>query len=399
MTQAAFRYHAVDRRGSRTKGVLRANNQNDAYRQVRAAGLQPLQIKPIKLRQGRGKKITVKDLAHMTYQFSVLMDARIPLIDGLRSIAEQESNPKLRAILSDVASRIASGNSVTDAMSAYAETFGEVYVETVRAAEKSGNMTAVLAALADMLERQYEIGKNVKAALLYPICVISALSLAVIFLMVFVVPKFAAMFAARGIDLPLPTQILITGSIFIRTYWYALVGGGLVVFLAFRKSWRNKSSRHKIDTWLHQVPFVKHVLKGMAVSRFANVLGLCLRSGLNLMESLEMAGRASGRPLMLSDAEKMIEQVNHGGRLADVFLTCGYLPAFTRRMLTAGEEAAELPRMCTVVSRHYDREVTHLTKNVTTVIEPVMIVGLAGVVLLVALAIFLPMWNMTSLIG
>jgi type II secretory pathway component PulF len=141
------------------------------------------------------------------------------------------------------------------------------------------------------------------------------------------------------------------------------------------------------------------VLKGMAVSRFANVLGLCLRSGLNLMESLEMAGRASGRPLMLSDAEKMIEQVNHGGRLADVFLTCGYLPAFTRRMLTAGEEAAELPRMCTVVSRHYDREVTHLTKNVTTVIEPVMIVGLAGVVLLVALAIFLPMWNMTSLIG
>ena len=93
MTQAAFRYHAVDRRGSRTKGVLRANNQNDAYRQVRAAGLQPLQIKPIKLRQGRGKKITVKDLAHMTYQFSVLMDARIPLIDGLRSIAEQESNP------------------------------------------------------------------------------------------------------------------------------------------------------------------------------------------------------------------------------------------------------------------------------------------------------------------
>lgn len=399
MTQAAFRYHAVDRRGSRTRGVVRAANQNDAYRQMRAAGLQPLQIKAVKLRRGRGKSITIKDLAHMTYQFSVLMDARIPLIDGLRSIAEQETNPRLRTVLTDVADRIAAGNSVTDAMTAYAEIFGEVYVETVRAAEKSGNMTAVLAALADMLERQYEIGKNVKAALLYPICVISALGLAVTFLMVFVIPKFAAMFAARGIDLPVPTQILITGSVLVRTYWYAFVTGSLVLYLAIRKAWRKKSSRQKMDTWLHRVPFLRHVLRGLAVSRFANVLGLCLRSGLNLMESLEMAGRASGRPLLVADAEKMIEQVNHGGRLADVFLTCGYLPAFTRRMLTAGEEAAELPRMCTVVSRHYDREVTHLTKNVTTVIEPIMIVGLAGVVLLVALAIFLPMWNMTNLIG
>ena len=95
----------------------------------------------------------------------------------------------------------------------------------------------------------------------------------------------------------------------------------------------------------------------------------------------------------------MREQVNHGGRLADVLMTCSYLPAFTRRMLTAGEEAAELPKMCAVVARHYDREVTHLTKNVTTVIEPILIVGLAGVVLMIALAIFLPMWNMTALIG
>src|SRR5688572_8731082 len=127
MTQAAFRYLAVDRRGSRTKGVLRAETQNEAYRQVRAAGLQPLDIKQVKIRSGRSKRVTIKDLAHVTYQFAVLMEARIPMIDGLRAIAEQESNPRLREVLSDIAGRISAGNSVTDAISAYREVFGEVY--------------------------------------------------------------------------------------------------------------------------------------------------------------------------------------------------------------------------------------------------------------------------------
>lgn len=401
MTQVAFQYQAIDRRGARTKGVLRAENRSEAYRQVRAAGLQPLKIKPVRLRGGGGrrKSVTVKDLSHMTYQFSVLLEARISIIDGLRSIAEQENNSRLRVVLIDVADRIAAGQSVTDAIGAYRELFGEVYVETVRAAEASGNVTQILSALADMLERQYEIQKNVKGALMYPICVICALALAVAFLMVFVVPKFAAMFESRGIELPLPTQILIGISMVIRTYWYAIIGGAIVSFWGVRRAWRTPTTRKRIDTALHRIPFLRDVLRGVAVSRFANVLGISLRSGLSLIDSLEMAGRASGRPLMAADAEKMKEQVNHGGRLTDVLLTCGYLPAFTRRMLSAGEEAAELPRMCAVVARHYDREVTHLTKNVTTVIEPIMIVGLAGVVLLVALAIFLPMWNMTTLIG
>jgi len=399
MSQLAFQYQAIDRKGAKTRGVLRAENSNEAYRQMRAAGLQPLKIKPVRVREGRKRRVTIKDLAHMTYQFSVLLEARIPIIDGLRSIADQESNPRLREVINDVASRIAAGDTITQSVSAYRELFGEVYVETVRAAESSGNMNEVMANLADMLERQYEMGKNVKGALIYPACVISTLVLAVTFLMIFVVPKFATMFASRGIDLPVPTQILIAFSGFIRTWWWAMLAGTAGGWMFIRKAWRTPSTRCRMDTWLHAVPYLRDVLKGLAVSRFAHVLGISVRSGLSLIDALEMSGRASGRPLLVADAEKMREQVNHGGRLADVLLTCNYLPAFTRRMLTAGEEAAELPKMCSVVARHYDREVAHLTKNVTTVIEPIMIVGLAGVVLVIALAIFLPMWNMTALIG
>ncbi len=135
------------------------------------------------------------------------------------------------------------------------------------------------------------------------------------------------------------------------------------------------------------------------MSRFSHVLGTSLQSGLGLIDALEMAGGASGRPLLQADTQKMREQVKEGGRLTDVMLACAYLPGFARRMIAAGEETAEMPRMCEIVARHYDREVAHLTKNLPTVLEPILIVGLAGVFLIIALAIFLPMWELGALMG
>lgn len=400
MSQLAFQYQAIDRRGARARGVTQASSREEAYRQITAAGLKPIRIKVVRSGSlfGGKKRVSLKDLAHLTFQFSVLMEARIPIVDGLRSIAEQESNLRLRTVINDVSTAIEGGASVTDALSPYRDLFGEVYVESVRAAENSGNMVEVLGRLADMLERQYQMTKNVKGALMYPITVICALSIAVTFLMIFVVPKFAAMFESRGLDLPLPTQVVIGISDVIRLYWYLLLGGGFAGIWALRRGWRNQAFRARIDTWLHGVPVLRDILKGLAVSRFCHVFGVSLRSGLGLVDALELAGRSSGRPLLQADAEKMRDQVKVGGRLGDVLLTCTYLPPFTRRMMTAGEEAAELSKMCDIVARHYDREVEHLTKDTATVIEPVMIMGLAVVVLVIALAIFLPMWDMAALI-
>lgn len=399
MTQFAFQYQAIDRTGTRIKGVLRAENQSEAYRQVRAAGMQPLRISSVRSRSGRRKKITLKDISHLTYQFAVLMEARIAIVDGFRSIAEQENNSRLRAVIMEVAKHIEAGNSITTALSPHREVFGDMYIEMVRSAEATGNMTSMLGSLAEMLDRQYEMNKNIKGALMYPACVIGALTLAVTFLTMFVVPKFATMFASRGVELPIPTQILIGLSDVLRGYWYVIIGGLFGGAILLKRACRKPATRRKLDTWLHSVPFLRDVLRGLAISRFAHVLGLSLRSGVSMLEALEMAGAASGRPLMIADTEKMRGQVNQGGKLSDVLLTCTYLPPFTKRMLSAGEEAAELPKMCSIVARHYDREVAHLAKNVATVVEPILIVGLAGIVLVIALAIFLPMWNMAALIG
>ncbi len=399
MSQISFQYTAVDDAGKRTRGIMQALDQSEAFRKITAAGLHPLKIKSSRRKHGKKRKVSLKDLSQFTYQFSVLMEARIPIVEGLRSIVEQESNVTLRTAVEEVADHIEAGNNVTEALEKHGELFGEMYIETIRAAESSGNMVEVLSRLSEMLDRQYEINKDVKGALIYPAVVVSTLSFAVIFLVVFVVPRFAEMFESKGLELPLPTQLLIWISDFIRSFWPFLLGGGFVAVKGIQAAWRRPASREKMDGWMHHLPYISDILRGLAISRFAHVLNVSLRSGLNILDSLHMAGRASGRPLLELDTDKLQNQVKRGGRLSDVLLTCTYFPPFTRRMMAAGEDAAELPRMCEIISSHYDREVGYLTKNIATIIEPLMIVGLAGVVLIIALAIFLPMWDMGKLVG
>ena len=172
MSQVSFQYQAIDAQGAKTKGMLNAANQEDAYRKLLALGLKPLRIANRRGRvRGRGRKVTLKDISQLTFQFSVLTESRIPLVDGLRSIVEQEQNTRLRTVVEDVANQIEGGVTVTEALGPHRAIFGEVYVESVRAAEASGNMVEVLARLAEMLDRQPQMAKDVKGALMYPACV------------------------------------------------------------------------------------------------------------------------------------------------------------------------------------------------------------------------------------
>ena len=396
MSTLTYAYSAVDNGGTKRKGTATAANEADAYRRVAAMGLIPLTIKPVKL--GAARKIKLKEIAHFTSQLGVLIGARISISDGLVAIGDQEPDPRLRAVIMDVASRIESGHSLADSMDAHRTVFGAMYIETIRAAEKGGNLVKVLEYLAECLERSQETASQVKAALMYPACVIGALSLGVTFLIGYVVPKFAAMYESRGVQLPAVTQYLQYLGLSVRDFWwvYGLVFAGAA--FGIRSLWKTDSGKQRVDRWLHRIPAIKGVLVGLSVARFARVLGVSLGSGLGLIESLELAGRSSGRPMLIADVQQMATQVRSGGQLSQVLKTCAYLPSFAKRMLAAGEISAELPQMCTLVAKHYERETTYTTKNLATIIEPIMIVGIALVVLVVALAIFLPMWNMVNLV-
>ncbi|MCZ6835904.1 MAG: type II secretion system F family protein [Planctomycetota bacterium] len=398
MSQATFQYRALDRHGVKTKGKLNARDEREAYRQIKANGLMPIRIVESN-RRSRVRGVTQRDLSQLTYQIAVLLEAGIPFVDGLHGIADEETNESLKQILRQVARAVEGGCSITEALEPHRAVFGDVYVETVHAAETSGNLIEVMNSLATMLEREEEMRRNARGALIYPVCVIIVLVLAMGFLMTVIVPRFATMFAGRGMALPLPTQILVWLSDGIKMFWpVMLVGGGLSI-VSVRHAWKQPRSRQRIDTMLHRIPYLKDILVGLAISRFAQVFGIALRSGISLIDALELSGRASGRPMLQREVAFLSERVSSGHRLTDMLRQCDYFTPFTRRMLSAGEEAADLTKMCQIIARHYEREVAHLTKNISTLIEPILIIGLAFIVLIVALAIFLPMWNMGALVG
>ncbi|MEC9374458.1 MAG: type II secretion system F family protein [Planctomycetota bacterium] len=402
MSQLSFEYVALDRAGVRRQGVMSAAGRDEAYRKVAATGLTPVKLKQVRQRGVKiavGSRVTAQDIAQFTYQLSALLTARIPVADGIRGAAEQESNPRLRKALFQIAADIQSGSTIADALDRQKSLFGSVYVETIRAAEKSGSLIKALGYLAEMTERRQEARQAIRQALTYPVIVLTALGTATLFLLVFVVPRFAAMFEERGVELPALTRGLQAAGESMRQFWWAYglavagVGFGL---WALRRSERGRAG---IDTALHRTPLLRRVLVGLAVARFTRVFAVCLEAGLGLIESLEMSGRSSGRPLLQREVKLMSEQVRQGERLSGAFTSRSYIPSFARRLISAGEESAELSRMCNLVARHYERESMHLIKNASTVLEPLLIALLTGVVLVIALAIFLPMWDMVRLVG
>jgi type II secretory pathway component PulF len=398
MSTISFEYKAIDASGSKKSGTAQASSEQEAFRQLSAMGLTPLSIKAI-AGKVRGKGMKLRALAQFTGQLSVLVSARLSLSEGLHAISEQEPDQSVKAIVRDVSQRVASGQNIADSMAAHPRAFDDVYCETVRAAERSGNLPKALEYLSTMLERQEETRRQIKGALMYPSCVILALTGGVTFLIAYVVPKFAKMFSERGVELPIFTRILQGFGTSMQSYWWVYLGAIALIFFALRWAWRNKNGRRIIESLLHKVPYLKAVLVAIAMQRFSQVLGSSIQSGLGLIESLELSAKAAGRPLLTADIEYMIASVKSGGRLTEALGKCNYITPFTKRMIIAGESSAELPRMCGVIARHYEREGAHLTKNVSTVIEPLLVVIIAGVVMVVALAIFLPMWNMVQLMG
>lgn len=399
MSAITFEYRAVDSAGAKKGGTVQGKTEQEAYRQLTAMGLTPLTIRQAAGSAARGRKVKLRALAQFTGQLSVLVSAKISISEGLYSIGEQETDPNLKAVIQDVSQRVAAGETIADSLAHHPRAFNEIYIETVRSAEKSGSLPKALEFLATMLEREEETRRAIKGALMYPLCVICALALGVSFLIAYVVPKFASMFAARGVELPFFTVLLQKFGETMQNYWWGYLLGVAVVIFGVRAAWRNKTGRQVIDKILHKIPYIKSILIGLALQRFAQVLGVSIQSGLGLIESLDLAGRSAGRPMLMADIDRLVAKVRTGGRLTESLPQCSYLTPFTRRMMMAGENSAELPRMCQVIARHYEREASHLTKNISTVIEPVLVVLIAGVVMVVALAIFLPMWNMVQLMG
>jgi len=388
----------MDRAGKESRGTVSALNRDQAFRQIVEKGLTPLSIKYSRKKKIKKRKnIKTQDISQFTYQLRVLLEARIPIGDGLSSIAQQEDNAALREVLLDIAASVESGQTIANSMEPHRAIFGDVYIETIKAAEQSGTMLQTLDHLSIAIERMEESRRLVVGALIYPACVIATLLLAVSFLVLYTIPKFANMYASRGMSLPLLTRVLAGIGNSFQTYWWLYIIIMFVSLYGFRYVW--KEHQPWLEIVFHKIPAVENVLVALAVARFSRVFSVSLSAGLGLLDAIEMAKRASGRVALAHDAQVLGDRIRSGQQLADGLDHTSYLPGFAKRMLIAGEQSGELVRLTGVVAKHYERETTYKIKSLTAMIEPVLVVTIAFVVLMIALAIFLPMWNMVELMS
>ncbi len=399
MSTGTYEYTALDEQGRKVRGAVEAGTDQEAYRKAAEGGRTPLAVRRARVRRGlfSFQKVTTRDVADLTRELSVLVEARIPLARGLAGIAEHEPKAELAAMLTDIATRIEAGAPLTDALGRYHEHFGEAYIETVRAAERSGNLVDVIGHLADLLEKSMETRQQFRRAMTYPIIVLAMVAAALTVIVVFVVPKFAATFAAQGVAMPVVTRVIQAIGESVKHHWYLYGGVMALAAGAGMVAWRSTAGNLWFESLFRRIPYLRSIVVAVTAGRFARVLGIGIGSGLGVIESLEVASRATARPLFVRECEKMAVRLRRGEAFSLVLRDSRYLPGFARRMIGAGKDSEELAKACGVVARHYDREASHLTKNINTIIEPLLTMGLAAIVLLVALAVFLPMWQMIKL--
>jgi type II secretory pathway component PulF len=396
-----FQYIALDAEGRRCSGAVEAATEPEAVRRLAAKGISPIRVRErssrVRVPSLGGDRISQRDISALTREISVLVEANIPIARGLHSVAEHEKNARLRDMVTDIATMIESGERLTSAFGKYRSVFGEIYIESIRAAEQSGTLASVTEHLADMLERSIESREQVRRALTYPAIVIAFVALAMSVIVLFVVPRFAVIFESNGVELPLTTRVIRAVGESAKAWWWAYGVSALSAMYIFRRQWRSESGRIRIESVLLKTPYLGAMLTAVATARFSRVLSIALGSGIEVIESIWIAGRSTGRPVFVAECERLCDRMRAGESLATVLNSSEQLPSFARRLLGAGKDSKELAGAGRIIARHYDRIAEHMSKNVNTIIEPMITIAIAVIVLVVALSVFLPMWQMVSI--
>lgn len=396
----AFRYTALDPEGARVSGVVQARTREDAVARLSASGLVPTSVRaragtPARWRARAG----AKEAAAFTRELSVLLQAHIPIAQGLASIASSERNPVMSEMISHVAAAIEAGMPLSEAIQTHGVCFDDAYVESIRAAEQSGTLEQVSEHLADLLESSVAASQRMRRALMYPITVLTAAAIAMAVITIFVVPRFAVIFESNGVELPLATRMITAAGESIRAWWPMYAGSFAVAAFSAGVFLRSERGARSVRRGLMFVPVLGRLVVASSTARFSRLLGISISAGLDVVQAIEIAGKSTGDPILAADCSRVADRLRVGDQLSDALRSSSYMPALATRLLGAGKEASEISRSSNVVGRHYEREANYLAASVGGLIEPLMTVLLAAIVLVLALSVFLPMWQLMQVGG
>lgn len=396
---SSFQYTAWTTEGLK-RGVVDRDDRAAVAAWLEMQGWVPVEVETCRMTTARpsqlGGRGSVRpiDLIMLTRQLEVLIKAGVPLVRSLDVAAEQCQNPRLSFSVMQVRRAIEGGSLLSEAMEAQPKVYPEVFVNLVRAGELGGLLPEMLNRLGGLLEYDQETRERIRSATMYPTIVIVELGLAFVVLMKVVLPRFVGLFRGLGAQLPLPTRVLLAMNDVIEAHGLLLLVGLGALTGAILWWVRTPGGRNRWDAWKLKLPVVGPIFHKTAISRFARILSSMLGAGIPLLSGLEVSGRASGNRLVESCVLKARTDVTGGRPLAESLAAGGVFTPLMVRMTAVGEETGNLDTMLDRAAAYHDSETDHLVKNLSTAIEPIMLVVLGAFVLFVALAIFMPMWNL-----
>ena len=400
----SYTYQAINERGATIKGDIDAESRDSALTMLADRGYIPSKVSE----KGSGfafgqwsRKLLKKPVKHadiilFTKQFNSLFKAGVPIIRAFQVLEAQTQNSTLKEAIASMSQNIKQGSSLYGAMDRHGTIFSPLYVSMVKAGETSGTVTESLERLIYIIEHEAKIKADIKSAMQYPIMVTVALVVAFFVLLTFVIPKFAEMFSKSGIDLPVPTKIAIMLYNFLANYWYLIIVCIIGLFAGLRVYLKTEKGRYVKDTLILRLPVIGPLFVMAAMSRFASIFGMLQSAGVPVMTAMRVLSGIIGNAAIAREFERVRELMHEGRGIATPLSSAKYFPPMVVDMVAIGEETGNIEDMLRQVSAHYDDEVSYVVKRLSDLIGPILIVGLAVVVLFFALAIFLPMWDLTK---
>ncbi len=401
----AFEYKARNREtGQLVTGVLEVTNADAGIAVLRDKGLIVTSINPTRAKRAaapkgrRGKKVGLDDLVVFTRQMAVIVNAGLPLIEGLNILGEQMENATFRDVIKQIEKDVEGGSTLTDAMAKHPRIFSTLYVNLVKAGEASGMLDEILVQLAVYIEKAASLQRKVKSATIYPSIVVSVAVIVVSVLMVVVIPVFKSIFDDFKAELPLPTKVLITISEFMRAYIFYLIGGAVAFIFTVIKILRTRAGRMKFDHMLLRMPVFGEIFRKVAVAKFSRTFSTLLRSGVNILVSLEIVAKTSGNMVIEQAIDNMRMSIKEGESIAGPLKASGVFPPMVVRMIDVGERTGSLDEMLQKIADFYEDQVDVAVGGLTQLLEPVMIVFLGVVVGGIVIAMFMPLFKLTEII-
>ena len=402
---AVYAWAGKTRDGITRKGEMEGRSMDAVMGQLRAQGILPGKVKPKakdleEIFTFLQPKVTVKDLVVFTRQFSVMVDAGLPLVQCLHILGDQQENSTFKRAINAIRADVESGATFADALRKHPKIFDSLYVNLVAAGEVGGILDTILNRLAIQLEKQDKLAKQLKSAMVYPTTVSVIAVACIVLLLVKVIPVFQKMFADFGGELPAPTQMVIDLSEWLQAYVQYVVGA-VTAFIALFTQARSRSRafRKQTDQVALKLPIFGNIIKKVAVARFTRTLGTMISSGVPILDALEIVSRTAGNVVIEEELQATRMSISEGKTIAEPLQDSRVFPGMMVQMVAVGEETGSMEIMLTKIADFYDDEVDTAVAGLTSLLEPLMLVFMGGSIGAILIAMYLPIFTIADSIN